>query len=252
MGKAELRSIREEASAAGATTLISFIYDTLRRDIIAGQYGPEEKLRIEHIRAGFGVAASTVREALARLTAEGLVTSEGQRGFRVAPMSRDDLMDITRLRLLLETEAVVESIRNGDVAWECRVVAAFHNLTRAEERIKSNAAADFLAWEESNQDFHRQLTSACGSARLLGLVEVLYRQHERYRMQALMHRYDSAPGVHGGAAGVVSALPRNVHLEHEGLMNAAVNRDIDAARRLLAAHIENTAAVVSRRLDGSD
>lgn len=248
MGKAELRSIREEASAAGATTLISFIYDTLRRDIIAGQYSPEEKLRIEHIRAGFGVAASTVREALARLTAEGLATSEGQRGFRVAPMSRDDLMDITRLRLLLETEAVVESIRNGDVAWECRVVAAFHNLSRAEERIKSNTAADFLAWEESNQDFHRQLASACGSARLLGLVEVLYRQHERYRMQALMHRHDSA----SGATGVVSPLPRNVHLEHEGLMNAAVNRDIDAARRLLAAHIENTAAVVSRRLQGGD
>lgn len=248
MGKAELRSIREEASAAGATTLISFIYDTLRRDIIAGQYSPEEKLRIEHIRAGFGVAASTVREALARLTAEGLATSEGQRGFRVAPMSRDDLMDITRLRLLLETEAFVESIRNGDVAWECRVVAAFHNLTRAEERIKSNAAADFLSWEETNQDFHRQLTSACGSARLLGLVEVLYRQHERYRMQALMHRHDSSPNVDN----VVSPLPRNVHLEHEGLMNAAVNRDIDAARRLLAAHIENTAAVVSRRLDGGD
>lgn len=242
MGKADVRSsIREEASAAGATTLISFVYDTLRRDIVAGRYEPEEKLRIEHIRGGFGVAASTVREALARLTAEGLATSEGQRGFRVAPMSRDDLMDITRLRVLLETEAFVESIRNGDVAWECRVVASFHNLTRAEEQIRSQAPADFIAWEAANKEFHRELTAACGSARLLGLVEVLYRQHERYRMQSLMHRVDESRAA-------IPDRPRDVHSEHEGLMTAAINRDTEMARRLLAEHIEKTAELVSRRL----
>lgn len=241
MPKADVRSIREEASAAGAVTLISFVYDTLRRNIIAGKYEPGEKLRIEPLRGGFGVAASTVREALARLTAEGLVTAEGQRGFRVAPMSYDDLMDITRLRVMLETEALADSIRHGDVAWECRVVAAFHNLSRAEERIASSRPDDFLHWEESNQDFHRQLTSACPSARLLGLVEILYRQHERYRMQSLMHRHD-------GRGDAVPTLPRNVHVEHEGLMNAAIARDADTARRLLTAHIETTASGLERQV----
>ena len=236
-----MRSIREEAAAAGATTLISFIYDSLRAAIVAGRFDPGEKLRIEHIRGGFGVAASTVREALARLAAEGLVTAEGQRGFRVAPMSRDDLMDITRLRGRLEGEALVESIRHGDVAWECRVVAAFHNLTRAEERIGSGAADAFPAWEETNKEFHRALIGACGSTRLLGLAEILYRQHERYRMRSLMHRA-------GELRAAVPHLPRNVHSEHEGLMHAAVDRDIDGARRLLAEHIEKTAEVVGCNL----
>lgn len=242
MGKAETRAnIREEATAAGATTLISYVYDTLRREIVAGRHQPGEKLRIEYIRAGFGVAASTVREALARLAAEGLATAEGQRGFRVAQMSPDDLMDITRLRVLLETEAFIESIRNGDVAWECRVVAAFHNLTRAEEQIRSQEPADFVAWELTNKEFHRELNSACGSERLLSLVEVLFRQHERYRMQSLMQRVDERRGA---------AAPgrRDVHAEHEELMKAAINRDETAACRLLKEHIEHTAELVCSRL----
>lgn len=241
MANAEMRSIREEAAAAGATTLISFVYDTLRRDIVAGKFAPLAKLRIEYIRAGFGVAASTVREALARLAAEGLVTAEGQRGFRVAPMSAEDLMDITQLRVMLETEAFVQSIRHGDMAWEAQVVAAFHTLSRAEERIGSGVMEDFITWEDCNKDFHRALSAACGSARLLGLVEVLYRQHERYRMHSLMGR--GAPA----APGVVQ-LPRNVHSEHEALLNAAIGRDEDAARQVLADHINRTAQSVCRTL----
>lgn len=234
---AEVRSIRKEASEAGATTLISFVYDHLRRDIIAGKHSPEEKLKVEHIRNGFGVAASTVREALARLTVEGLVTAEGQRGFRVAPMSAEDLMDITRLRMLLETDAFVESIRNGDVAWECRVVATFHTLTRAEEQLKSGSADAFLTWEEANKEFHRELTSACRSPRLLAYTEMLYRQHERYRMQSLLQR------TAGGSVKGTSAQ-RDVHSEHESLMHAALDRDAEAAKTLLTNHIEKTAKLV--------
>jgi DNA-binding GntR family transcriptional regulator len=244
MNTQQVRNVREEAAASGATTLIYFVYDRLRHDIIAGAYPPKEKLRVEYLRNSFGVAASTVREALGRLAAEGLVTAEGQRGFRVAPMSRDDLMDITRLRVLLETEAFVESIRNGDVAWECQVVAAFHNLTRAEERIRTNAHDDLVAWEETNKEFHRALTAACRSTRLLDLVEILYRQHERYRMQSLMSRRNDAVQP-------VAPSDRNVHSEHEALMNAALDRDVDRARKVLADHIGNTADLVGRNLNSA-
>lgn len=241
MPNAETRTIREEAAAAGATTLISFVYDNLRRDIIAGKYPPLAKLRIEYIRAGFGVAASTVREALARLAAEGLVTAEGQRGFRVATLSAEDLMDITQMRVMLEGEAFAQSIRRGDTAWEAQVVAAFHTLSRAEERIGSGAVEDYRAWEECNKEFHRALSAACGSPRLLGLVEVLYRQHERYRMHSLMSRDTLAP------EGVVP-MPRNVHSEHEALMRAAIARDETAARQVLADHINRTAQSVCRQM----
>ena len=234
------RRIREEAAAVGAPTLTSFVFENLRRDIIAGIHAPGEKLRVEHIRAEFGVAASTMREALARLVSEGLVTAEGQRGFRVAPMSLADLRDITRLRLILETEALVESIRAGDVAWECQVVAAFHNITRAEERIGSMKAEDFSHWEECNKEFHRALGAACTSPRLQQLVEILYRQHERYRFHSMMRSTEDSGGT--------TRLRRNVHAEHEALMKAALDRDEDAARRILADHIQITADTFERRL----
>ena len=236
------RRIREEAAAVGAPTLTSFVFENLRRDIIAGIHAPGEKLRVEHIRAEFGVAASTMREALARLVSEGLVTAEGQRGFRVAPMSLEDLRDITRLRLILETESLVESIRAGDVAWECQVVAAFHNLTRAEERVGSMKAEDFSHWEECNKEFHRALGLACASPRLQQLVEILYRQHERYRFQSMMRSTEESRTFDN------TRLRRNVHAEHEALMKAALDRNEDAARRILADHIQTTADTFERRL----
>lgn len=229
------RNVREEAAAAGATTLISFVYESLRREIIGGQYRPEEKLRVEYIRAGYNVAASTVREALGRLVAEGLVTAEGQRGFRVAPMSVEDLRDITRLRLILETEAVLESMRVGDVAWEGRVVAAFHTLTRAEEKLVTDDAQSVFQWEECNKEFHRAMAGACPSARLRDLVAILYRQHERYRIHAVSRRT-----VVAGSA----PRSRNIHVEHEALMKAVVSRDAEAARQLIAEHIQHTADAV--------
>ncbi|MCR6628677.1 MAG: FCD domain-containing protein [Magnetospirillum sp.] len=233
------RNVREEAAAAGATTLISFVYENLRREIISGKYRPEEKLRVEYIRAGYAVAASTVREALARLVAEGLVTAEGQRGFRVAPMSVDDLRDITRLRMILETEAMVESMRLGDVAWEGKVVAAFHTLSRAEENLVPNDAQAMFHWEECNKEFHQAIISACPSSRLRWLVEILYRQHERYRIHALGNTM-------GGSRR--SGPARNIHAEHEALMKAVIGRDVDAARRQIEEHIQNTARVVEQWL----
>lgn len=231
------RSIREEATAVGATTLISYVYENLRRDIVSGRYAPGEKLRIEPIRAGYGVAASTMREALARLVSDGLVTAEGQRGFRVAPMSPPDLRDITRLRIILETEAVLESMRRGDLAWEAQLVAAFHTLTRAEAKIASGRTEDFVAWEVHNKEFHRALAAACESPRLLGMVKTLYRQHERYRLQSLANN-----------AGGSAARGRDVHAEHAALLKAALDRDEDGMRRLLAEHIQNTANSVLDRL----
>lgn len=231
------RNIREEAAAVGAPTLIGYVYENLRRDIVSGIYAQGEKLRVEPIRAGYGVAASTMREALARLVSDGLVIALGQRGFRVAPMSRADLRDLTRLRILLESEAVVESMRRGDIAWEAGAVAAFHTLTRADERVSSGRPEDLTDWERHNQAFHHALAAACGSERLLALLETLYRQHERYRMWSL-----------AAAAEATGGTPRDLHGEHEALLKAVLGRDAERARDLLAAHIRNTADALERRL----
>jgi len=58
--------------------------------------------------------AGTLREAITRLVSDALVEAEGQRGFRVVPISMEDLADLTELRLHIELDALRQSMRHGD------------------------------------------------------------------------------------------------------------------------------------------
>ncbi|MEX0802363.1 MAG: GntR family transcriptional regulator, partial [Candidatus Binatia bacterium] len=70
----------------------------LKKDIVSGSLAPNEKLRVRALTVRYGIGASPMREALARLSGSGLVRLEGQKGFRVTPISHADLLDITRTR----------------------------------------------------------------------------------------------------------------------------------------------------------
>ena len=130
-------------------TLVESAYRALRRDIIEGHLAPGEKLRVEHLKDDYGVGAGTLREALSLLISDALVVSQGQRGFRVAPVSLEDFEDITRNRVMLECEALRQSIAMGDDAWEGDLLAAFHRLTKAEEKLIGTDNRE--EWEERNQ-----------------------------------------------------------------------------------------------------
>ncbi len=77
----------------------------------------------------YDTSVSTLREILNRLSSEGLVLAEGQRGFEVSPISESDLREIAALRLLLETHALEQSFARGDVDWEARLVSAHYKLS---------------------------------------------------------------------------------------------------------------------------
>ncbi|MES9834544.1 MAG: FCD domain-containing protein [Candidatus Thiodiazotropha sp. DIVDIV] len=211
----------------GAKTLTDQAYLKLRSDIIHGVLMPEEKLRIEHLRESYGVGASPLREALSRLTADGFVTAEGQRGFRVAPMSETDLADITRMRILLEKQALSQSIEHGDDAWESQIVATFYQLEKVEESEKRDPAE----WELRNHDFHEALIAGCTSKWLRRFYGILYDQHKRYRNIALS-----------------TEIPRDLHQEHEALRNAALARDKQLACDAIEQHIMRTAEITLRVL----
>jgi GntR family transcriptional regulator, carbon starvation induced regulator len=208
--------------AAEPKTLVESAYRALRRDIIEGHLPPGEKLRVEHLKDDYGVGAGTLREALSLLISDALVVSQGQRGFRVAPVSLDDFEDITQTRVMLECAALRQSIAMGDDAWEGDLLAAFHRLTKAEE--KRIGAADREEWEERNRIFHEVLISACPSRWLKHFLSILYQQAERYRRLSLF----------------LQPIPRDIHAEHEALLQATMARDGDKAAMLLAEHIQLT------------
>ena len=136
-------------------------YWHLRRDIIDGKLAPSDKLRIDQLRETYGFGVSALREALSRLVSEGLVESEGQRGFWVAPISREELHDIMGSRMVLEVEALAQSIQHGSLAWESGVVAARHSLERTETSMASDSPDVVVNWELANRQFHMALISGC-------------------------------------------------------------------------------------------
>lgn len=220
-----LHSQKFQAAFADTTTepstLTEGTYLQLRRDIIEGRLQPGEKLRVEHLKDRYSAGAGTLREALSLLLSDALVVSEGQRGFHVAPMSLSDLEDITRTRVLVEGEALRQSIQAGDDEWEANLVAAFHRLTRAEEKLGEREQGEVREWEARNRDFHEALIAACESRWLRYLIGLLYRQSERYRHVVISHR----------------TLPRDVHAEHTAIFDAALERDVGKAIEALEKHI---------------
>lgn len=203
-------------------SMIESAYFRLRRDIIEGRHAAGEKLRVEHLKDMYQTSASTLREALTLLVSDSLVVFQAQRGFRVAPMSLEDLIDLTKTRSLLECAALKESMQNGDDEWEARVVSSYHRLSLAEARLTSNVSAAFNEWEERNQAFHEALVSSCSSVWIARLQALLYQQSRRYR-------YLSA---------IRTEMPQAVHEQHRAIYEAALSRDAERAVRLLEEHLQ--------------
>jgi len=212
-------------------TLAERAYLSLRSDVICGKLAPGEKLRVEHLKDQYQVGASTLREALSLLVSDALVSAEGQRGFRVAPISLTDLEDVTNTRVMLETEALRQSIRRGDDDWELALTASYERLTSTEN---TGPGAVPLEWELRNKKFHEALISAYDSPWTKYLLAILYRHGERYR------------NINWRLT-VAHVTDRNVHEEHEEIYLAAVNRQEARAALALEAHVRITHDIVKRQ-----
>lgn len=223
------RAIRREAETeTGADTLSVRAAGLIERDILSGLWGPEARLGIHALSAHYGIGATPLREGMSRLVSRGLVTAVGQRGFRVASVSRADLEDITRVRTLIEAEALRRSIENGDDEWEAAIVARLHRLRQKLLRDPETMREGAPEFDTLHKAFHRSLIAACGSERLLALHDDLYLQAYRYR-RVMMSRFED---------------PQWFTRVHQELADQVLSRDADAAVKLLSGHLASTLEVV--------
>lgn len=206
----------------GKNTIASQLVDRLREAIVSGQLEAGSKINLQKARAVFQVSLSPLREALARLISDGLVTFEDNRGYRVAPTSLADLEEITSLRLEFEIYALREAIRQGDATWEGNVVRALHRLNKEERNADSPATLE--AWENIHRAFHLTLISGCKKPHLMNFCSVLMNMNDRYRRTFLR----------------ATSGDRNVAFEHSEIAHAAVARDADFAAQKLHDHIRRT------------
>lgn len=208
-------------------TLATQILRRLRQDLLQGVLAPGAKLKVHDLAARYGAGPSPVREALASLSAEGLVERLDQRGFRVAAASVEAFDELVRARCWIEDVALRESIAAGDAAWEEGVVVARFRLDRA--------ARDQPEWEALHSAFHNALLAACPSPTLLAFCDTLRDRAARYRALASAAAY---PG-------------RDVAAEHAAIAEAALASRAAEAGALLAEHYRATAgwlrAALARR-----
>lgn len=214
----------QELKAGGARSLAEAAYDAIRHDVLNGTLEPGSKLRFEMLRQRYSYGSSTLREALTRLVGESLVTSEEQRGFRVAPISLEDLADLTQTRIFIENKALEEAIKIGNDDWEAAVVAAYHRLSKTESKKACGDSNWNDEMEERNRAFHLALISACPSRWLNQLYGILFQQSERYRRISRL-------GNH---------IPRDTHAEHKAIFDAVMTRNSKIACDASRLHIEIT------------
>jgi DNA-binding GntR family transcriptional regulator len=172
---ANVRSLRPTG------TLASLVYQQLREDILQGRLEPGSKLRLQYLSKHYQVGNSPLREALNRLSSNGLVTREENKGFRVSSASVAELEELIRTRCMLEETALRESVEFGDSKWEETVVLAFHRLNRLEIGAKDSEHRRTPEWELAHREYHIALLSACGSKILLEFCRQLHEQTLRYR-----------------------------------------------------------------------
>lgn len=203
------------------------VYEVVRGDILSGRNTPGRKLKIQEIADQLGVSPGAVREALSRLVAEQLVVSRDQRGFVVAPLSIDDLEDLTDMRCEVEAIALRRSAEHGDVEWEAGIIAAEHRLRATPIREDGVLDAASPVWTAMHARFHASLVAAAGSRRLLSLHSQLYEQSERYR---------------GLSAHIESR--RDVEGEHRRIAELALARDVEALIGAATEHLRTTTRLI--------
>ncbi len=217
-------------------SLTEAVYRALRADLLACRIRPGDKLRINVLSDRHGASSGAVREALSRLSAEGLVICEPQRGFQAAAISAEELTDLTLARIEVEVLCLRLAIDNGDLAWEERLLGASHRLRRTDMREPGDTDRLSESWASAHEAFHEALVASCRNQTLRQVRRRLYAQSERYRRI-------SVPLAH---------VERDVEGEHRGLMTAALDRDTSRAARLLAQHIQETTRILLEAARGAD
>ena len=195
----------------------------LRADLISGYFDPGEQLVQESIAERLGVSRVPLREALKVLEAEGHVTYHPHRGYFVTRLSTDDLLEVYRLREILETEALEHAVPML-TAEDCDALGDL--LVTVDQAIRMD---DVRAISETNRQFHFALFEFSGMPRLVRLIRQLWDATEAYRSVY----FTSAPNRD------------RIHDEHIEILESLRRGDVAGTVRWHNIHRQNTITAVS-------
>jgi GntR family carbon starvation induced transcriptional regulator len=222
-------SMTKFAGMDRAATQADQAYEALLAEILDCRLAPGAKITISDVAARLRMSPGAVREALSRLSAEKWTIATAQKGYSVAPVSLEDLQDLTRTRIAIEQMCLRSAIGHGDVEWETSIVAAYHRLHRIPIVVTDAVSRLNGGWVAAHTTFHAALASGCDSPWLLNLRTMLYAQSERYRHLSF----------------ALGRENRDVNAEHKAILDACLSRDPDLACRLIDDHLKRTTDILA-------
>ena len=190
-------------------------YDALRAAIVSGRLLPNQRLVEADLMGMLGARRSAVRTALVRLTQEGLVVHEPNRGAKVRFIDEHEAAEILESRMVLEGLAARSAARNATKA----DVAELRATLKAMRALLS--AGDLLAVSDLNATLHARLLEIAGHRTVSRLVATLNSQLVRFQYRTIL-----SPG-----------RAEQSHAEHRAIVDAVAKGDPDAAEQAVRTHL---------------
>lgn len=201
----------------GFRYLDRYVYDALLDAIVHGRLVPGTRLVLDDLAEQLKVSRTPIRDALARLTSEGLVRREGRKGFTLTALSPQEMRDLYEVRLMCELYAVENGIANAtpDLLAEMTEIA--------DQGFRALRSANPLVASLKDREFHRLLVSLSHNPKLTTLIEQL-----NIHIQTLRVR----PGQEK-----LSEQRKHYHDEHLAIVEAISAGDVAAAKEVVQRHI---------------
>jgi DNA-binding GntR family transcriptional regulator len=208
------------------------VYRRLKADILGGKVEPGSALPFARLKDDYGASMGVLREALMRLSAEGLTVNQPQFGFKVISLSLEDLADLTETRCMIESMVLKDAVTNGDLDWETRVLSAHHRMERTQKFEVDLGAAVTGAWAQAHQEFHEALLSGARSQRMQGIAANLRAAAEVYRQWSIPFE----------------VVKRDVSAEHREIVDLALARKVEESAAALVRHLLATRDLILKGL----
>ncbi|KSU52958.1 MULTISPECIES: GntR family transcriptional regulator [unclassified Gordonia (in: high G+C Gram-positive bacteria)] len=205
----------------GMFTKNDYAYAELQRRILTGVLPAGAVIPQAKLAAEIGVSTTPLREAIRRLSAEGMVELEAHRDARVTPVSADEARHLYQVRENLDPLAAALAART-------RTAADIAAISNAFDRLSPIASASDVDALVRHREFHRTVYRASGNPVLIDILERLWDKADRYRVIGLSHRGDSPDDR------------SRVTAEHRAIMEAVADGDAERADAVMREHIGNS------------
>ena len=200
----------------------SKVYDQLKNAIMAGEFKPGEAVTIRDLADKLGVSNTPVREALRRLIAEHALESLPNRSVRVPELTKSDVANIVKARVLVEGEAAFLAARNVSK----KTIESLKRIKK--EEVELAGKGDRSKLKQNNQRFHFTLYEACGNPVLFAMIQPLWlRYASLFSVAPLLLHADRKTGCYPRHSEVLNALKSG---EPEAVRDAVISDITDGTK----------------------